>query len=133
MIVVDSNVIAYCWLNSAKTDVAQQVRLKDVDWHTPLLWRSEVRNILAGYIRRKELTVRQSTMVMERVEGELQGKEHIVESDAVLKVVEASDLSAYDSEFVALAAALGVPLVTEDRAILKAFPRKALAMEEFLR
>ncbi len=26
------------------------------DWHAPILWRSEFRNILAGYLRRKTLS-----------------------------------------------------------------------------
>ena len=53
-------------------------------------------------------------------------------SDAVLNVVERSRLSAYDAEFVALADGLGVPLVTEDKAIVRAFPALAMTMEAFL-
>jgi predicted nucleic acid-binding protein len=50
----------------------------------------------------------------------------------VLDVVANSTLTAYDAEFVALAAALSVPLVTGDKAVLKAFPDRALSMEAFL-
>jgi predicted nucleic acid-binding protein len=132
VIVVDSNVVAYCWLNSPKTELAQRVRVQDNDWHVPVLWRSELRNILGGYIRRGDLTLKQATVVIERMEAELQDHEHIVESDDVLKVLSGSDLSAYDSEFVALARALGVRLVTEDRGILKACPKDAMTMEAFL-
>jgi predicted nucleic acid-binding protein len=42
-------------------------------------------------------------------------------------------MSAYDCEFVALASALSVPLVTADKAVLKAFPRQALTIDAFLR
>jgi len=45
--------------------------------------------------------------------------------------VATSDLSAYDCEFVALARAVGARLVTEDRAILKAFPKEAQSMDAF--
>jgi predicted nucleic acid-binding protein len=55
-----------------------------------------------------------------------------VSSDAVLEVVDATRLSAYDAEFVALAEELSVPLVTEDKAVLKAFPETALSMDGFL-
>jgi len=51
VIVVDSNVIAYCWLNGPLTEAAQRVRTKDADWHAPVLWRSELRSILTGYFR----------------------------------------------------------------------------------
>ena len=47
-------------------------------------------------------------------------------------VVEASPLTAYDAEFVALASALSVSLLTADKAVLKAFPDRALTMEEFV-
>ncbi|MDA1185132.1 MAG: type II toxin-antitoxin system VapC family toxin [Acidobacteria bacterium] len=133
MIVVDSNVVAYCWLNGSKTAIAQSVRLQDSDWHVPVLWRSELRSILGGYVRRGDLSVKQATAVMQRIEAELQGQEHIVESDDVLKLLDTSDLSAYDCEFVALARAVGTRLVTEERAILKAFPRESLSMDAFVR
>ena len=50
MIVVDSNVIAYCWVNGPLTRLAQRVRVQDPDWHVPVLWRSEMRSILTGYV-----------------------------------------------------------------------------------
>jgi hypothetical protein len=54
VIVVDSNIVAYCWLNGEHTAPAQRARLRDPDWQVPLLWRSEVRNILTGYVRRRD-------------------------------------------------------------------------------
>jgi hypothetical protein len=59
----------------------------------------------------------------------LAGREHHLPSDRVFAVTGASRLSAYDAEFVALAEILGAPLVTEDRAILRAFPRIAASLE----
>ena len=47
MIVVDSNVIAYCWINGPLTQAAQRVRVKDAEWHVPILWRSEMRSFSA--------------------------------------------------------------------------------------
>ena len=132
MIVVDSNVIAYCWLNGPMTGLAQRVRVKDPDWHVPVLWRSEMRNILAGYLRNGSLSAADTRRVMRQAEEALAGFEHLVSSDAVLKVVQVSLSSAYDSEFVALAKGLAAQLVTEDKAVLKAFPDVALSMEGFL-
>jgi predicted nucleic acid-binding protein len=62
----------------------------------------------------------------------LSAGEHVVPDDLVLDVVEDSRLTAYDAEFVALATALDVPLVTADRAILKTCPERALSMERYL-
>jgi predicted nucleic acid-binding protein len=132
VIVVDSNVLAYRWLNGPKTALAQRVRVTDPDWRVPLLWRSEMRSILAGYLRDGSLSSTEVRGVMRHVEEALAGCEHLVASDAVLKVIEATRLSAYGAEFVALAKELSVSLVTEDKAVLKAFPEASLSMERFL-
>jgi len=132
VIVVDSNVIAYCWVNGPLTRLAQRVRVKDPDWHVPILWRSEMRSILTGYLRDGSLTETQITSIMGETEGALTGSEHLVPSSRVFGVAGRSRLSAYDSEFVALASVLSVPLVTADKAVLKAFPENALTMEVFL-
>lgn len=132
MIVVDSTVIAYCWILSDRTELAQRVRLRDPDWHVPVLWRSELRSGLLAYVWRGEIDAHRATATMAAAESALAGCEHLVASEAVLELAARSRLSAYDCEFVALAQSLGVPLVTEDRAILKAFPEVALTMEGFV-
>ena len=71
MIVVDSNVIAYCWLNGPMTGLAQRVRVKDPDWQVPVLWRSEMRSILAGCLRDGTLSTAQARRVMRQVEEAL--------------------------------------------------------------
>jgi predicted nucleic acid-binding protein len=49
----------------------------------------------------------------------------------VLELASRSGCSAYDCEFVALAQDLEVPLVTNDRQILKAFPTIAISPSAF--
>ncbi len=132
MIVVDSNVVAYCWINGPLTETAQRVRLHDPEWHLPQLWRSEMRSILAGYLRDGTLGARQVTDVMAGAEAAFAGREHLVPSEGVFRVVERTKLSAYDAEFVALAEALDVPLVTADRQILRACRERARTMEAFV-
>ena len=131
MIVVDSNVVAYFWVNGPLTAIAQRVRDKDPDWHMPTLWRSEMRGILAGYLRDGTLSASQIAGIMSAAEASAAGQEHVVPSRAVFEIVGKSNLSAYDAEFVALAEALDVPLVTADQRVLKAFPGRALTMQAF--
>ncbi len=132
MIVVDSNILAYCWLNGTHTARAQAVRIADPDWQVPLLWRSELRSILAGYMRDGSLSATEAVRVMEHIERDLEGSEHLVPSEGVIRVVQTTTLSAYDAEFVALARALSVPLVTEDRGVLRACPEMAVTLAGFL-
>ncbi len=129
MIVVDSNVIAYCWINGGQTALAHRLRRIDADWHAPVLWRSELRNILMGYRRDGSLDRSQAGDIMRAAEAAFAGREHYLPGDRVFNVTEASRLSAYDAEFVALAQALDVRLVTEDKAVLAAFPNIAVRLE----
>lgn len=132
MIVVDSNVIAYCWIHGALTDLAQAVRLRDPQWHAPVLWRSEMRSILTGYLRAGNLDRAQVARIMGAAQAALEGGEHLVPDEAVFELAGESPLSAYDCEFVALATVLSVPLVTADRDVLRAFPDRAMTMKAFL-
>jgi predicted nucleic acid-binding protein len=128
MIVVDSNVVAYLYLPGDYTEKAEALLERDADWAAPLLWRSEFRNMLAGYMRRKTLTFEAARDLQLEAESLLAGAEHEVDSRHVLELVRDSDCSAYDCEFVALAMTLGIKLVTMDAKLLKAFPKYAVAL-----
>ncbi len=131
MIVVDTNVIAYLWIPGTNTTHAEQAFNKDPEWVAPLLWRSEFRNVLAGYLRRNLLTLDVAVHLMDEAESQMRGREYSVSSVKVLNLVQKSQCSAYDCEFVALAEDLLVPLVTTDKNILSEFPKIAVALEKF--
>ncbi len=125
MIVVDSNVLAYLYLPSEYTEAAEHLFERKPDWHAPILWRSEFRNILAGYLRRGALTFEQAHAIQVEAEALLNGAEHEPDSRRVLELVKASDCSAYDCEFVALAESLETTVVTMDAKLIRAFPKIA--------
>lgn len=128
MIVVDTNVLAYLYLPGEYTAAAEALLERDPEWAAPILWRSEFRNILAGYLRRKMLTFEQAHSLQREAEDLLEGSEFEVDSYAVLELVRDSDCSAYDCEFVALAMKLDSKLVTMDGKLLRAFPKRAAAL-----
>lgn len=128
MIVVDSNVLAYLYLPGEYTAAAETLLEHDPDWAAPILWRSEFRNILAGYLRRKALSFEQACALQREAESLLEGAEFEVESSAVLELVRDSDCSAYDCEFIALAMKLDTRLVTMDKKLLRAFPKRSIAL-----
>lgn len=128
MIVVDSNIIAYLYLPSAFTAAAEKLLNDEPEWAAPVLWRSEFRNILAGYFRRGDLSLEQAKAIQAEAEALMLGNEFDIESDAVFELVQASNCSAYDCEFTALARKLGTKLLTMDGKLLKAFPETAVAL-----
>lgn len=125
MIVVDSNVLAYLYLPGQFTAAAEALLARDPEWAAPLLWRSKFRNILAGYLRRKTLSFEQVCAIQTEAESLLDGFEFPVDSQEVMALVNRSDCSAYDCEFVALAQRLQTSLITMDKKILKAFAQHA--------
>ena len=127
MIVVDTNVVAYLFLRGDFAPQAEAWLRRDREWVAPLLWRSEFRNLLAGYLRRKQLTFNAVREIQREAEALLIGNEHEVDSQSVLELVRDSECSAYDCEFAAVAIRLGVKLVTADGKLLKAFPKHTVA------
>ena len=128
MIVVDSNILAYLYLPGDRTAAAEALLEQDPEWAAPTLWRSEFRNILAGYMRRKAVTFDQACSLQREAESLLAGAEFEVDSSAVLELVRDSDCSAYDCEFIALAIKLNTKLVTVDKKLLREFPTRAIAL-----
>lgn len=128
MIVVDSNILAYLYLPGEFTEQAEKLMAEDSDWVAPPLWRSEFRNILAGFMRRGALTFDQAYAIQREAEALLNAKEYEIDSYGVLQLVGKSDCSAYDCEFVALAAHLGTRLATMDKKVLRNFPEIAFSI-----
>ena len=128
MIVVDSNVLAYLYLPGEHSAIAESLLERDPEWAAPLLWRSEFRNILTGYLRRGALTFERTCAIQREAESLLAGSEFEVDSLSVFELVRDSDCSAYDCEFIALAARLQTKLVTMDKKLLRAFPKRTAAL-----
>ena len=132
MIVADANLLAYLIMPGERTAEAEAVLDKDPTWVAPALWRSELRSVVHKYIARGDLTIARAVSLL--------GPDHalshftVLMDDAadVLALAVRSKCSTYDCEYVALAQTLGVPLVTTDRAILKAFPAVAMTPAVFL-
>jgi predicted nucleic acid-binding protein len=133
MIVVDTNVIAYLWIPGDYTSLAEKALEKDSQWVAPFLWRSEFRNVLAGFIRRGHISFNKALTIMEQAEEQLRGAEYHVSSSDVLRLVKQSRCSAYDCEFVALAQQMGIKLVTTDSQILGDFPELAVSISNFIK
>lgn len=132
MIVVDTNVISYFYLNSDYSTIAEQTFNKDPIWYAPLLWRSEFRNVLIFYIRKNIITLPAAIEIFEFAERLLKENEYEINYVQVLSLSHSSGCSAYDCEFVNLARDFAIPLVTEDKKILQKFPDTAISMSQFL-
>jgi predicted nucleic acid-binding protein len=132
MIIVDTNIIGYLYLTSDRSPQAEKALLKDPFWSSPILWRSEFRNVLTLYIRKKLLKIEEAQQIMEEAMQLMHDREFEVTSQQVLKLAATSTCSAYDCEFVALANDLRAPLITVDEQILTQFPDVAISLDQFV-
>ncbi len=132
MIVVDTNVLANLVLPGENTATVDRVVMREPEWATPLLARSELLNTLATWMRRGLLSLESALLAADDADERLKGALHAVPSRDVLELANRSRCTAYDCEFVALARQLGVRLVTSDRQVLAAFPETAITPEAFV-
>jgi predicted nucleic acid-binding protein len=119
MIVADTNLIVYLLLPGDHTAKVQNFYLHDPDWAAPFLWRSEFLNVLVTYHRLKRLDLAICEQLITQAERIMEGRSYTLESEAILEVVARTGCTGYDSEFVALAEYLDVPLVTYDQKLLR--------------
>lgn len=130
MIVADTNLIAYLFIEGEFTPQAELVYQSDSNWVAPYLWRSEFRNLLALYIRQKLLTPEEAKTIMTQAENLLSGKEFELDSGSILDLVSQSNLSAYDCEYIILTQKLGLKLVTNDKKLLRSFPEITIDLSQ---
>ena len=130
LIVVDTNVLAYLLLSEERSAAAQAVLERDSNWIAPPIWRCEFRNVLVQHVRRKIFAETRAREAWPLADGLVRT---IAEPDPelVLTTAFARNLSAYDAEFVALADASGVRLVTDDTEVLERCPDIAISIRAF--
>ena len=131
MIVVDTNVIAYLFIEGDSSEQAKALLKHDSEWISPFLWKSEFRNVLAHYLRQGSISLTDIKLIMREAENFMSGNEYEVSSTEILDLVSDSTCSAYDCEFVALAKRLNLSLFTSDKRILKDFPDSANSLKSF--
>ncbi len=132
MIVVDTNILIYLYIQGEHTAAVEQLITIDSVWTAPPIWASEFRNVLALYMRKNIISLPQAMAIMEQAENLMKSNDYQPSSESVLALVNSSACSAYDCEFVSVAKQLQLPLITQDKKILAEFPRIANKLENFI-
>ena len=133
MIVVDTNVIAHLLIPGKCTENAKNLLVRDPDWVTAPLWRSEMRNVLFKYYKHNLISIERMKEIMSYAEGLFCDSEIPVTSEEVIEFADQGKISAYDAEFVALAKKTKSFLITTDKQLIASFPKVVRALEEYTR
>lgn len=132
MIVVDTNIIATLLLEGEHLRSAELLLDQHPDWHAPDLWKSEFRNVLNQHRRAGVHSIEQIIEIQRLAELQLGNSSGSPDSTQVLLLAAESGCTPYDCEFLATAMELGVPLVTLDQKLLRAFPDVARSLDAML-
>ncbi|HEX4086866.1 MAG TPA: type II toxin-antitoxin system VapC family toxin [Chthoniobacteraceae bacterium] len=130
MIVADTCLIASLLLNVPNTPDAEAVLTRDPFWTAPNLWRYEFKNVLATYIRFAGLSVETAIEVFDKAAEIILPQNVEIASAMIIRLASERKLSAYDAEYLALAASIDLKLVTLDKGLLKAGAGIAVTPQE---
>jgi predicted nucleic acid-binding protein len=132
MIVVDANILAYYFIQGAKTDQAIRLHQADSVWALPALWRHEFLNILATLGKTGAAPRKLLSEIWSAAATRLKDCERPVDYEKALLLAFDLKISAYDAQYLSLAGSLDIPFVTEDAKLIKASQGSAVNMAGFL-
>ena len=132
MIVVDTNLVAHAVLPGERTDDALTLAGRDPAWVAPALWRRELRNVLATVMRLRHLPLARALAAFAAAEKLVTDASIEPSTEECLRLAARGRVSARDAEFVFVADALGLPLVTADKRLARAFPGRVVPLEDLI-
>jgi predicted nucleic acid-binding protein len=122
VILVDTNIVFSLLIENDRSELARTLMVRDDDWRAESHSLVELTNVLTRYVRARELTANEATMLLTEAEDRLRTGLLVVAHADALRIAIQHKISAYDARFLVAAEHLGVPLVTEDQKLRKAAP-----------
>jgi len=132
MLLVDTNVVAYLLIEGDQTEAAQQLRRRDPDWRSEAFVLVEFTNVLASSIATKRMTFGLAENFLGKAIALFDGKLRSMPPASVLAAAVRHGVGAHDARFLALAEAIGLPIVTEDKKLRTAAPDLTQSLAEAL-
>jgi predicted nucleic acid-binding protein len=121
VVLVDTNILVYLMIEGDRTSAAHELYERDADWRSEAFVMVEFSNVLATYVRSKELTYERARKLLEQAPALVPMLTNVMHAQA-LETATQFGVSAYDARFIALAEQMRVKLVTEDIKLQAAVP-----------
>jgi len=131
VIVVDTNLLANAVLPGQHRDEVERVARRDPAWVAPVLWRLELRNVLATTMRVRSLSLARALAAFAEAEQLVVDAGVEPTTAESLELAARGGISVYDAEFVFVAERLDLTLVTADRKLVAAFPGRVRSIRDF--
>jgi predicted nucleic acid-binding protein len=133
VVLIDTNVLVFLLIRGEKTTEARALLEADNDWRSETFLLVEFTNVLATYLRSRELMREEARCLLSDAEKLMQARLMNVAHGEALEMANEYFVSAYDGRFLALAWRLKSPLVTEDAKLRRAAPKLTRSTAEALR
>jgi predicted nucleic acid-binding protein len=132
MIVVDSSVISFLFLEGELTESVKELHRIDSEWITPPILNHEMLNILA-VVGTADQAVAPMEEIWRDIRALLGSRQQVPDPLRSLHLAIELKISGYEAQYVALAQQLNMPLVTEEQRLLEQLPDLCLSIEEALK
>lgn len=130
--VVDCNVVVHLLLDGECSREARMLLQRDADWRSESFVMVELTNVLATWMRARDLALAGAASVLGQAQSVLDTGMHTIGHADALALAAQYRVTAYDARYLAVARELGVPLVTEDAKLRKAAPLLTRSLAEAL-
>ncbi|WP_428357077.1 hypothetical protein [Methyloprofundus sp.] len=87
---------------------------------------------LSSYLQKEIIAFEKALQLQDTAESNMANNKHDNSSAQVLALVDKSNCSSYDCEFIALAQHLNILLVTQDKKVLREFPSISNTVTDFI-
>ena len=132
MIVVDVNIVTYALMGAGHYEETMRLWERDNDWRMPELWKHEFQNVLVTSMRAGHITLDGARLLMNQALRLFTPAQCRVGLTEALKISHSYGVTGYDGQYLGLALALRVPLISEDRRLRMAAPDRVWSMEQYL-
>lgn len=129
---IDCNVLIHLLLDGEQSERARELLRRDADWRSEPFVLVELSNVLATWMRTRDLTLASATTVLGHAQEVLDAGLQATGHAEALAMAARYLVTAYDARYLAFARDLGVPLVTEDAKLRKAAPALTCSLADAL-
>jgi predicted nucleic acid-binding protein len=130
MIVVDTTVVPFLFLEGELTKAVRELHSVDPGWVTPPILNHEILNLLT------KIGVDEGHEPMERLWREIRSvlgaNQQIPDPVRSLRLGIEHGLSGHEAQYLCLAESLGLPLITEEERLMALFPKRAFGVLDYL-
>lgn len=131
MIVVDASVMAFLMIEGELTDATRELHRIDPEWITPPILNHEMLNILAA-IGCAENDSAAMEIVWRDIRAFVALRQQVPDPVRSLRLAVELGISGNEAQYLCLADALGLPLITQEERLVKAAPGRAMGVLEYL-